>query len=120
VIEREDHQDGLLHIVHPQACYRATRRHISRVRGVRRTATGDDPGRMAALRDHVLEMAVRDFGASFCGEHGIGRANQAVYDELTPAVVQKYSAAIAAVFARVPSASVRFGPPEREARDLND
>ena len=87
---------------------------------VPRTSTGDNPSRIAALRDHVLEMAVRDFGASFSGEHGIGRANQAAYDELTPVAVQKYSAAVAAVFARIPAAAVRFGPPQREERDLND
>jgi len=65
-------------------------------------------------------MAVRDFGASFSGEHGIGRANQAAYHELTPVAVQKYSAAVAAVFARIPAAAVRFGPPEGEESDLND
>jgi hypothetical protein len=65
-------------------------------------------------------MAVRDFGASFGGEHGIGRADQAAYDGLTPVAVQKYSAAVAAVFARMPAAAVRFGPPEREKRGLND
>jgi hypothetical protein len=72
------------------------------------------------LRDHVLEIAVRDFGASLGGKHGIGRANQAAYDELTPAVVRKYSAAAAAVFARVQAASVRFGPPQHEERDFHD
>jgi hypothetical protein len=46
-------------------------------------------------------MAVRDFGLSLSGEDGIGRANQAAYDERTPAAVQKYSAAVAAVFARI-------------------
>jgi FAD/FMN-containing dehydrogenase len=87
---------------------------------VARASAGDNQSRIAALRDHVLEMAVRDFGASFSGEHGIGRANQAAYDELTPVAVQKYSAAVAAVFAHIPAAAVRFGPWEREERDLND
>ena len=87
---------------------------------VPRASMGDNSSRIAALRDHVLEMAVRDFGASFSGQHGIGRVNQAAYDELTPVAVQKYSAAVAAVFARIPAAAVRFGPPEREERDLND
>jgi hypothetical protein len=63
------------------------------------------------LLDHVLEMVVRDFGASFGGEHGIGRANQAAYDELTPVAVQEYSAAVAAVFAPIPAAAARFGLP---------
>jgi FAD/FMN-containing dehydrogenase len=56
---------------------------------VPRISTGDNPSRIAVLRDHVLEMAVRDFGASFSGEHGIGRANQAAYDALTPVAVQR-------------------------------
>jgi FAD/FMN-containing dehydrogenase len=84
---------------------------------VPRASAGDNPSRIAALCDHVSEIAVRDFGASFSGEHGIGRADQAAYDELTPVAVQKYSAAVAAVFARTPAA-VRFGPPEREERGL--
>jgi FAD/FMN-containing dehydrogenase len=49
---------------------------------VPRVPAGDNPSRVAALRDHVLEMAVRDFGASFSGKHGIGRADQAAYDVL--------------------------------------
>ena len=85
-----------------------------------RTSTGDNPTRIAALRDHLLDMAVRDFGAGFSGEAGIGRANQAAYDELTPVAIQKYSAALAAVLARMPAPAVRFGPPERVERDLND
>jgi len=78
---------------------------------VSRTSTRDNPSRIAALRDHLLAMAVRDSGAGFSGEHGIGRAHQAAYDELTPVAVQEYSAAITAVFARIPAAAVRFGPP---------
>jgi hypothetical protein len=69
---------------------------------VPRTSMGDNPSRIAALCDHVLEMAVRDFGPSFSGDRGIGRANQAAYDERTPAAVQEYSADLAAVFARIP------------------
>jgi FAD/FMN-containing dehydrogenase len=64
---------------------------------VPRASTDDNPSWIAALRDHVVEMAVRNFGASFSGGHGIGRTNQAAYDELTPVAVQKYSAAVAAV-----------------------
>ena len=71
-------------------------------------STGDNPAQVAALRDHVLEVAVRDFDASFGAEHGIGHANQAAYDEPTPVAVQTYWAAVAAVFARIPAASVRF------------
>jgi len=69
-----------------------------------------DPIATAAMSDHLLDLAVRDFGASFSGEHGIGRANQHAYDHYTPALIQQYSAAIAAVFARVSAAGVRFGP----------
>lgn len=80
---------------------------------VRRGGSDYDAARASALRDRVLELAVRDFGASFSGEHGIGRANQAAYDQFTPAPVQRYSAAIAAIFARMPAAAVRFGPRPR-------
>jgi FAD/FMN-containing dehydrogenase len=77
---------------------------------VLRAGNDHDPARVAALRHHILELAVRDFGASFSGEHGIGRANQGAYDHYIPAVTQHYSAAIAALFARLPAAAVRFGP----------
>jgi len=77
---------------------------------LQRRNTPPDPGRVAALSDHVLDLAVRDFGASFSGEHGIGRANQHAYDHYIPAAIQHYSAALAAVFASMPAAAVRFGP----------
>jgi FAD/FMN-containing dehydrogenase len=69
-----------------------------------------NPSDTAGMSDHLLDLAVRDFGASFSGEHGIGRANQHAYDHYTPVPIQQYSAAIAAVFARVSAAGVRFGP----------
>jgi FAD/FMN-containing dehydrogenase len=84
---------------------------------LRRTQETPSPARLAALRHHILDLAVRDFGASFSGEHGIGRANQGVYDHYTPAVTQQYSAAIAALFARLPAAAVRFGPPRSLGED---
>ena len=77
---------------------------------VRRNKSTPEPGRIQALSDCVLDMAVRDFGASFSGEHGIGRANQHAYDQYIPAAIQQYSAAIAAVFSSLPAAAVRFGP----------
>ena len=86
---------------------------------VQRTSATADPARVRALRDHVLDLAVHDFGASFSGEHGIGRANQGAYDHYTPASIQQYSAAIAAVFARVPAAAVRLGP-KRFAGERDD
>jgi FAD/FMN-containing dehydrogenase len=78
---------------------------------VQRTSAKVDAGRVDALREDVLQLAVEDFGASFSGEHGIGRANQSAYDRFTPTAIQQYSAAVAAVFARMPAAAVRFGPP---------
>jgi FAD/FMN-containing dehydrogenase len=69
-----------------------------------------DPAREKAVSQRILELAVGDFGASFSGEHGIGRANQAAYDQFTPLSIQHYSAALAAVFAERPAAHVRFGP----------
>jgi FAD/FMN-containing dehydrogenase len=77
-------------------------------------AAQPDPARVAALREFVLQLAVEDFAASFSGEHGIGRANQAAYDRFTPTVIQHYSAAVAAVFAHTPATAVRFGPPPAE------
>jgi len=69
-----------------------------------------DPARYQALREAVLVMAVDGFGASFSGEHGLGRAFQDAYDRFTPRLVQDYSAAVAAVFG-AGSAAVRLGPP---------
>jgi len=63
-----------------------------------------------ALRDRLLALAIGDYGASFSGEHGIGRANQEAYDLYVPVPIKEYSAALAAVFTAHPSASVRFGP----------
>ena len=68
-----------------------------------------DPDRKAALREAVLTLAVDGFGASFSGEHGLGRAFQDAYDRFTPRLVQDYSAAVAAVFG-AGSASIRLGP----------
>jgi FAD/FMN-containing dehydrogenase len=68
-----------------------------------------DPSRYAALREAVLTLAVDGFGASFSGEHGLGRAFQDAYDRFTPRLVQDYSAAVAAVFG-TGSAAVRLGP----------
>ena len=69
-----------------------------------------DPARYQALREAVLTLAVDGFGASFSGEHGLGRAFQDAYDRFTPRLVQDYSAAVAAVFG-TGSAAVRLGPP---------
>ncbi len=66
-------------------------------------------GRRTALREAVLTLAVDGFGASFSGEHGLGRAFQDAYDRFTPRLVQDYSAAVAAVFG-TGSSAVRLGP----------
>jgi FAD/FMN-containing dehydrogenase len=68
-----------------------------------------DPARLKALREAVLVLAIDGFGASFSGEHGLGRAVQGPYDRFTPRLIQDYSAAVAAVFG-TGSASVRLGP----------
>jgi FAD/FMN-containing dehydrogenase len=81
--------------------------HFNLIQKNRPAASG---ARIDALRRQLLDLAISEFGASFSGEHGIGRANQGAYDQYTPAPIQRYSAAIAAVFARVPAAAVRFGP----------
>jgi FAD/FMN-containing dehydrogenase len=86
---------------------------------MQRAPAHPNAARVKALRDHLLDLAIRDFGASFSGEHGIGRANQEAYDHYTPASIQSYSAAIAAVFARMPAAAVRFGP-QRSVGESDD
>ncbi len=75
-----------------------------------RNNTAPSEARHKELSGRLLELAVREFGASFSGEHGIGRANQEAYDRYVPAAIQQHSAAIAAVFSRSPAAAVRFGP----------
>ncbi len=87
---------------------------------IQRSTRSAPPARVQALRDHLLDLAVRDFGASFSGEHGIGRANQGAYDQYTPASIQKYSGAVAAVFAHMPAAAVRFGPPRSVGESDDD
>lgn len=67
------------------------------------------PERRTALREAVLTLAIDGFGASFSGEHGLGRAFQDAYDRFTPSAIQDYSAAVAAVFGQG-SASVRLAP----------
>jgi len=68
-----------------------------------------DPDRLAALREAVLVLAIEGFGASFSGEHGLGRAVQGPYDRFTDPLIQRYSAAVADVFG-AGSAAVRLGP----------
>ncbi len=65
--------------------------------------------RKHALRDRLIALAVGEFGASFSGEHGIGRANQETYDLYTAPEIKQCSGAVAAVFSRFASSAVRFG-----------
>jgi len=80
---------------------------------LRKGVLSDDPQRAEVLRDRVLTLAIEEFGASFSGEHGIGRANQQAYDRFTPQPIQQYSAAISNVFSRISAGAVRFGPPKQ-------
>ncbi|WP_269713752.1 FAD-binding oxidoreductase [Caulobacter sp. NIBR2454] len=68
------------------------------------------PERAAALNDAVLDLAVRKYGGSFSGEHGIGRANQAAYDAYTPDDLKRLSGAVVDLFSKAPVGAARFGP----------
>lgn len=67
--------------------------------------------RCVAARAALLKLAVEDYGGSFSGEHGVGRANQADYDAWTPAAVAERAAAVVHCFAEHPGASVRWATP---------
>jgi FAD/FMN-containing dehydrogenase len=66
-------------------------------------------GRSAEVRQRITRLAVEEFGASFSGEHGIGRANQSDYARYTPAQIKRFSAAVINVFSSLPSAAIDFG-----------
>lgn len=66
------------------------------------------PARLDALRMVVYDLAVRRFGGSFSGEHGLGRANIDGYRAFTPKVVRRLSGDIQAVFATAPFGAVDF------------
>jgi FAD/FMN-containing dehydrogenase len=66
--------------------------------------------RAAEVRQRITQVAVAEFGASFSGEHGIGRANQSDYTRYTPAQIKRLSAAVISVFSSLPSAAIEFGP----------
>ncbi|WP_300575137.1 FAD-binding oxidoreductase [Phenylobacterium sp.] len=55
--------------------------------------------RLSALRQAVYEIACLQFGGSFSGEHGLGRANLAQYQALTPAPVRGLAARVQGAFA---------------------
>jgi FAD/FMN-containing dehydrogenase len=60
------------------------------------------------VSDHVFEVAVRRFGGSFSGEHGIGRANQHIYDRYTPALQQQFAHGLTALFSAARTGAVRL------------
>lgn len=64
--------------------------------------------RLEALRACVYDTAVRRFGGSFSGEHGLGRANLSYYEAFTPALVRELAAAVQNVFAEAPLGPVDF------------
>jgi len=80
---------------------------------VLRTLAGDNPSRIAALRDHVLEIAVRDFGASFSGEHGIAAPIRRLMMSL-PRWPYRNTRRRCRCFCAHPAAAVRSG--RRDAR----
>lgn len=64
----------------------------------------------AAVCDYVFDAAIRHHGGSFSGEHGIGRANQSIYDRHTPALRQSIAGALTQLFSAAVPGAVRFGP----------
>ncbi len=84
--------------------------HFSLVRA-RDSASAE---RDAAVTDHVFDAAVTRFGGSFSGEHGIGRANQRIYDRYTPALHQQLASRLSQLFAVGNRGAVRFGPAHSE------
>lgn len=51
----------------------------------------------AAVTDFVFDTAVRSYGGSFSGEHGIGRTNQHIYDRYTPTLRKQIAAGISSL-----------------------
>lgn len=71
---------------------------------------GEDAAeRIRALRHVVVEHAVGRFGASFSGEHALGRSNQDLYDRYKPVAIKRLSGQIQGALAAGPLGSVRLG-----------
>jgi FAD/FMN-containing dehydrogenase len=64
--------------------------------------------RCTAVRRALLRLAVEDYGGSYSGEHGVGRANQADYDAWTPAAILARAGAVQRCFADHPGAGPRW------------
>ena len=83
--------------------------------GIHFNLVGHDPERCAApgyeraLRDAVVAHAVEDFGASFSGEHAIGRANQRYYDRYTPAALKTLADRFTDALGIAATGAARFG-----------
>jgi FAD/FMN-containing dehydrogenase len=70
--------------------------------------------RDAAITDYVFDAAVTRFGGSFSGEHGIGRANQRIYDRYTPPLHQQLASGLSLLFGVGNQGALRFGPARSE------
>jgi FAD/FMN-containing dehydrogenase len=79
--------------------------HFSLVRSHTAANTLDE-----AVSDYVFDFAVGRFGGSFSGEHGIGRANQRMYDRYTPPLRQQLASGIASLITQHVTSAVRLGP----------
>ena len=75
-----------------------------------RSRDGASAERDLAVTDYVFDAAVTRFGGSFSGEHGIGRANQHIYDRFTPALHQQLASGLTQLFGVGNQGAVRFGP----------
>lgn len=72
-----------------------------------------DGAERQAVRQAVYTLAVKGFGGSFSAEHGIGRANQDVYDHFTPDTEIRLANGIRTALGLADCGAVRLGPPSR-------
>ncbi|NKX29996.1 FAD-binding oxidoreductase [Tritonibacter mobilis] len=63
----------------------------------------------AALRQHVSDICVRQFGGSFSAEHGIGRKTQTSYDRYTPDQIKQLADGLKSITSPAPLGAARFG-----------
>jgi hypothetical protein len=77
---------------------------------VRRPGADYHPVRAVALHDRVLDIAVRDFGAVLAASMALAAPTRRPMINLRWSWVQRYSAAVAAVFAGVPAAAGPLWP----------
>jgi FAD/FMN-containing dehydrogenase len=72
---------------------------------------GAPAARVAEVRAWTVECAVREFGGSFSGEHGLGPLVQGDYDRFAPLQSKLYAERIRAALGVRPAARVRLGDP---------